>query len=138
MPEGIAADSKVLMHHFTSQLSSGIRLAAIPFPPVIFARSSACLIAQTYISSNTASGLFLISPPPSNSASKAFLPTPLQEFDFEPKFPIAIMASQQEMSVFKKGSRLGRDLGVDRIEIENAEGQKAFVAIEQWLDELGI
>jgi len=105
---------------------------------VIFARSSACLIAQTYISSNPASGLCLISPPPSNFASKAFLPTPLQEFDFEPKFPIAIMASQQEMSLFKKESRLGGDFGVDKIEIENTESQEAFVAIEQWLDELGI
>jgi hypothetical protein len=104
---------------------------------VIFARSSASLIAQTYISSNPASGLFLISPPPSNSVSKIILPTPLKEYDFEPKFPMAVMASRQEMELYKE-SRLGRDPGVDKIEVENVEGQEAFVAIEQWLDELGI
>ena len=48
------------------------------------------------------------------------------------------MASQQEMSLFKKESRLGGDFGVDKIEIENTESQEAFVAIDQWLDELGI
>lgn len=123
---------------FISELSNVIRLAAIPFPPVIFARKSASLIAQTYISSNPASGLFLISPPPSNSVSKTLLPTPLQEFDFEPKFPIAIMASREEMNVLKTESRLGADLGVDKIEVDNLEGHDVLVAIEQWLDELGI
>jgi hypothetical protein len=118
-------------------LSSAIRLAAISFPPVIFARSSACLISQTYISSNPASGLFLISPPPSNSASLGHLPTPLKEFDFEPKFPMAIMASLQELDMLKE-SRLGRDSGIDQIEMENKEGHEAFTAIEQWLHELGI
>jgi len=47
------------------------------------------------------------------------------------------MASRQEMELYKE-SRLGRDPGVDKIEVENVEGQEAFVAIEQWLDELGI
>jgi len=138
MPDNSVANSETLMHHFESQLSSDIRLAGIPFPPVIFARSSASLIAQTYISSNPASGLFLISPPSSNLVSKGLLPTPLPEFNFEPKFPIAVMASRQEMDLLKEESRLGGDPEVDKIEVENVEGHEAFVAIEHWLDELGI
>lgn len=158
MPDNAVTDSAALMHHFesrsrlsyccsvvwltlpSSELASDIRLAAIPFPPVIFARGSASLVAQTYISSNPASGLFLISPPVSNAEPdvKASLPTPLKEFDFEPKFPIAIMAKPKEMQAIKAKSRLGQDPGVDRIEVDDVEGQKAFVAIDQWLDELGV
>ena len=127
-----------LPYSIISELSSVIRLATIPFPPVIFARGFASLIAQFYISSNPASGLFLISPPSSNSASKGLLPTPLKEFDFEPKFPISIMATRKDMDVLRTESRLGGDLGVDKIEVENLEGQEALMAIENWLDELGI
>lgn len=47
------------------------------------------------------------------------------------------MASRQEMDLLKE-NRLVRTPGVDKIEVENTEGHKAFVAIEQWLDELGI
>jgi hypothetical protein len=154
MPDNSVANSETLMHHFESrrwsiyiyfacltylpELSSDISLAGIPFPPVIFARSSASLIAQTYVSSNPASGLFLISPPSSNLVLKGLLPTPLREFDFEPKFPIAIMASRQEMDLLKEESRLGRDPEIDKIEVENVEGHEAFLAIRHWLDELGI
>lgn len=108
------------------------------FPPVIFARSSACLIAQTYISSNPATALFLISPPPTNDNTKGRLPTRLKEFDFEPKFPIAVMASPTEMNVLTRESRLAKDEGVDKFTVENTEGQDAFVRAETWLDELGI
>jgi hypothetical protein len=48
------------------------------------------------------------------------------------------MASRQEMDLLKKANRLGENFGVDKIEVENAEGHEAFVAIDQWLDELGI
>lgn len=155
MPSSPAVDSEALMHHFESrkhssasklaahtihiniELSKDIRLAAIPFPPVLFARASACIIAQTYISSNPATGLFLISPPPTNTAAKGPLPTVLKEFDFEAKFPIAVMASSKDMDILKE-SRLGSDIGVDKIEVAKVDGQEAFVAIEQWLDELGI
>jgi hypothetical protein len=48
------------------------------------------------------------------------------------------MASRQEMDLLKEESRLGGDPEVDKIEVENVEGHVAFVAIEHWLDELGI
>ncbi|KZP12019.1 hypothetical protein FIBSPDRAFT_670129, partial [Athelia psychrophila] len=140
MPESPPADSAALMHHFETQLRSDIRLAMSAFPPVIFARASACLIAQAYISSNPASGLFLVSPPPTNAAvsERGLLPTPLEEFDFEPRFPIAVMAPPAEMDVLARDSRLAADAGVDRLAVHSVDGQEAFAAAETWLDELGI
>lgn len=121
------------------ELKHNIRICSIPFAPVIFARSAGALIAQTYISSNPASGLFLISPPSSNEAvSQTLLPTPLTEFDYEPKFPLAIMGTSKEMETFKRESRLGKDEGVDIITVNDLEGQEAFVKMEQWLDDMGV
>ena len=48
------------------------------------------------------------------------------------------MASRREMDLLKEESRLGGDPDVDKIEVENVEGHEACVAIEDWLDELGI
>ncbi|KAG1755126.1 uncharacterized protein EDB91DRAFT_1097432 [Suillus paluster] len=116
-----------------------VLLHIIPFPPVIFARGFASLITQTYISSHPAQGIFLISPPLSNATLfPSVLPTPLGEFDYELKFPVAVMARPAEMVQLRKYSRLGQDEFVDLIELDNLEGRDAFLRIEQWLDELGI
>ncbi|KAF5377560.1 hypothetical protein D9615_005263 [Tricholomella constricta] len=139
LPAGPITDSAKLMRHFESRLGQEIRLSTMPFPPVIFARSSACLIAQTYISSHPASGLCLISPPLSNaSVPKSQLPTDLPEFNFEPKFPIGIVATAKELELFRANHRLGDDPVVDTISVPNVEGSEALVAIDKWLDELGI
>jgi len=145
-----ATTSEDLMQHYEDELSANIRLAAIPFPPVILARGSGALIAQTYISSHPASGLLLISPPVSNAelssgstgvlSGQPLLPTPLREFDFEPKFPCAILCSQEEEAQMAK-NRLWRDEGVDKFVVRNRDGlagQDGFVKIEQWLDEIGV
>ncbi|KAG1773167.1 hypothetical protein EDD22DRAFT_767739 [Suillus occidentalis] len=122
-----------------SELKINLRLSGSPFPPVIFARGFASLIAQTYISSHPAQGLFLISPPLSNaSLFPNVLPTPLGEFDYEPKFPVAVMARPADMDLLRKYSRLGQNDLVDLIQCDNLEGRDAFMRIEQWLDELGI
>jgi len=139
IPAHCVSDSQALMGHFESRLRSDIHLAGIPFPPVVFARSSAALIAQAYISSNPASGLLLISPPWSNtSLSKDLLPTALKEFDFEPKFPIGIMGTPKEVEVLQQKSRLGQDPGVDMIQVDDIDSQEAFVRMELWLDDWGI
>ena len=131
------------LHGFT-ELASHIRLLAIPFAPVIIARAAGTLIAQTYISSFPASALLLISPPPSNPAlaasDKLLLPTALPEFDFEPRFPVTVMATEQERRALEKDSRLWKDPDVDRLVVEDeaaVTGQEGLVRIEQWLDELG-
>ncbi|GLB36306.1 hypothetical protein LshimejAT787_0305940 [Lyophyllum shimeji] len=139
VPDESLKDSAHVMRNFETSLRQEIRLSTIPFPPIIFARSLACLIAQTYISSHPASGLFMISPPVSNSSvSKLQLPTDLPEFDFEPEFPVAIMATAQEMELLRARHRLGRDPGVDLITVPDVEGPQALAAIEKWLDELGV
>jgi len=128
-----------IMNLLESELKSVIRASFNPFPPVIFARGAACLITQTYISSNPASGLVLISPPASNNSlpkSHPFSTHP--ESNFEPNFPIAIVDTPQGMANLQSWNRLAKDDRVDRILVNDVEGQDAFVKIEQWMDEIGI
>lgn len=117
-------------------------MLAIPFAPVIVSRAAGTLIAQTYISSHPATALLLISPPPSNTAvSQALLPTPLPEFNFEAKFPCAIMYTEQEAERLACEHRLWEDPGADKISVKSEQalvGQEGIVKIEQWLDDLGI
>ncbi|OAX44770.1 hypothetical protein K503DRAFT_861062 [Rhizopogon vinicolor AM-OR11-026] len=131
--------SQSLLDHLSEELKLNLRLSGSPFPPVIFARGFASLIAQTYVSSNPAHGLFLISPPLSNaSLFPSVLPTHLGEFDYEFNFPVAVMARPAEMVHLRKSCRLGQDESVDLVELDNLEGRDALLRIEQWLDELGI
>ncbi len=123
-----------------TELASHIRLLAIPFAPVIVARAGGTLIAQTYISSHPASALLLISPPPSNTAASQLLPTPLPEFNFEPKFPCAIMCTESEHATLEKDNRLWPDPNVDKMVVRDDAAfaeQEGLVKVEQWLDELG-
>ncbi|THH16153.1 hypothetical protein EW146_g4442 [Bondarzewia mesenterica] len=123
------------------ELASHLRFATAmpsPFPPVIFSRSNGALIAQTYISSHPASGLILISPPPSNlSVAKALLPTPLEEFNYEVKFPVAIVGTKEEVERVTEGGRLGTE-DIDVLEVVSVDGQDAFTKMEELLDEWGI
>lgn len=120
---------------------STVRLSNIPFPPVIFARASACLIAQTYISSNPASGMVLISPPISNKdLETAELPTPLEEFNYEPNFPIAVIATPKHAERLRKSNRICQSKNVDIIVDEslNRSDLQLYAQVEKWLDKLGI
>ncbi|RPD60272.1 hypothetical protein L226DRAFT_548121 [Lentinus tigrinus ALCF2SS1-7] len=139
-----AKSSQALMKHYESELASHIRLLAIPFAPVIVARAGGTLIAQTYISSYPASALLLISPPPSNATLSASssppLPTPLPEFNFEPRFPVAVMCTENERSTLERENRLWKDPNVDKMVVRDeraVSGQEGLVKIETWLDELG-
>ncbi|KAK7465711.1 hypothetical protein VKT23_005682 [Stygiomarasmius scandens] len=137
-PDATSTSPK-LMEYFESELDSIVRMSFIPFPPVIIARGVACLITQTYISSHPASGLVLISPPPCNTMiPRNLLPTPLPEFDFEPKFPICVVATEEDMQILQRHNRLVKDQAADVIIVKNVDGQEAFTKIEQWLDEIGI
>ncbi|QRW00618.1 hypothetical protein RhiJN_28636 [Ceratobasidium sp. AG-Ba] len=131
--------SQALLDHFTKDLRSHIRLAAIPFPPVIIARSGTCLVAQSYIESNPASGLVLIEPPVSNaSCVPSLLPTPVEEFTFEPRFAIAIISSSdniKESRIVREGAKTG---WVDVLDVKNSAGSGALMDIEKWMDSIGI
>ena len=124
-----------------TELASHLRFGTVapsPFPPIIFSRSHGALITQTYISSHPASGLVLMSPPPSNaSAEGSLLPTPLEEFDYEVKFPVAVVGTKGELERIKTVGRLGSD-AVDIIEVESLDGQEAFVKIDTLLDDWGV
>ncbi|OCH84285.1 hypothetical protein OBBRIDRAFT_815523 [Obba rivulosa] len=141
-PPGATADSQELMQSFENELSSHIRLAAIPFAPVIIARSGSTLIAQTYISSHPASGLLLISPPASNTdVPDSLLTSPLPEFNFEPKFPCAIMCTEDEAKVLAKSHRLWHKPAVDKFVVRDTkamDGQDGFNHIQNWLDDIGV
>ncbi|KAF9452616.1 hypothetical protein P691DRAFT_803732 [Macrolepiota fuliginosa MF-IS2] len=134
------------MKWFEDELRSAVRLCMIPFPPVIFARSAGSLIAQTYISSNPASGLVLISPPVNNTELEnlrgrdgpPLLATKLTEFDFEPYFPIAVIANPERMRILGKANRLVQEPEVDKFTVDDLEGQQAFKEVQNWLDKLGI
>jgi hypothetical protein len=133
------------MYHLL-ELRSIFRLSTIPFPPVIFARASGCLIGQTFVSSNPATGLVLISPPGNNAELKCImgqdnlpiLPTQLSEFDFEPHFPIAVIARPGQMRTLEEFNRLVRAPEVDKLTVDDLEGQQALDVIHTWLDQLGI
>ncbi|KAH7883732.1 hypothetical protein F5I97DRAFT_1814327 [Phlebopus sp. FC_14] len=130
--------SKDLMERLSNELKTNLLSSDLPFPPVIFANGFASFVAQTYISSNPAQGLFLISPPSDANPHPNILPTPLPKFNYELKFPMALMALPEEMVVLKARSRFTTSDWVDVIEVDNLEGEQALAKIEQWLDELGV
>ncbi|KAJ3567367.1 hypothetical protein NP233_g6412 [Leucocoprinus birnbaumii] len=140
------SNSTSMMNWFEGELRSAVRLSMIPFPPIIFGRSAGCLIAQTYISSNPATGLVLLSPPANNTElgsvqahdNSPILPTPLGEFDFEPYFPIMVMATSERMKVLKGLNRLAKNPEVDKFTVNTLEGQQAYSDIQNWLDKLGV
>jgi hypothetical protein len=123
----------------TIDLASHVRLAAIPFPPVIIARAGACIVAQSYIESNPAYALALIEPPLSNSSCvPKLLPTPTEEFTFEPRFPIAIVSASdkiEEHRIVREGEKEG---WVDVLKVNNIKGSGALMDIEKWMDSIGV
>ncbi|KAF8213394.1 hypothetical protein K438DRAFT_1803907 [Mycena galopus ATCC 62051] len=139
-PSALPLNSDQLMSHFVSDLAANLRLSwPAPFPPVIFARSAASLIAQAYISSNPVSAMMLLGHIPSTNAEvpRRLLPTPLAEFNFEPTFPIALLTTPREMDRLRKANRLAL-ADVELFATEDLESQDVLVKIECWLDDLGI
>ncbi|KAL0950983.1 hypothetical protein HGRIS_007730 [Hohenbuehelia grisea] len=137
MPEEPTGDSKALMRHFEHQLVDSLaRSGEVMFPPVIVARSAAALVAQTFISSHRASGMFLISPPTSNAAVK-LLPSPLEEFNYEMKFPIGIIGTAREIDTMRR-HRFQDDQGyVDTYGLEEHGRLDVLESLNSWLDERG-
>ncbi|KAF8807558.1 hypothetical protein BYT27DRAFT_7165368 [Phlegmacium glaucopus] len=139
IPKSSMTDSKIMMRDYESELMSIIRLSTIPFPPVIVARGSSCLIAQTYISSNPASGLVLISPLVSNDELfGTMLPTQLKEFNYEPKFPIAVLATLPEVKLLLDSNRICQDDSVNVISVDNLDEKQICFEVDNWLGELGL
>lgn len=128
---------------------------AIPFPPVLVSTGSSTLLSQTFISDHPASGLILINPPQTTSSvnisnaqdGQAALP----EFNYEPHFPILVVAANGGSSGFKaqdveahrlvkdyesKGvGRGGKGVSVERVKEERSEETR--IQVERWLDRCG-
>ncbi|CED83702.1 hypothetical protein [Phaffia rhodozyma] len=155
-PDVLPGTSEELMEHFTSELNQQIRLAANPFPPVLFARAFSSLIAQNYISSHPVSAMFLLAPPTpsvSDTTSPAayepregILPTALPEFNYEARFPIGVMypAAGIPMSDFEEEHRLAQDQGgwVEHLRfrgnIDGSDSESGRLEVEKWMDRVGI
>ncbi|PWN51413.1 hypothetical protein IE53DRAFT_368078 [Violaceomyces palustris] len=96
-------DSAELMQIFEDDIRKTLKESpnGLPFPPILISSGPEALIAQTYASSNPLTALQLIDPPISNKRlhgdAPRLLPTPLNEFDFEIKFPVRVVWTAQEI-----------------------------------------
>jgi len=140
------------------------------YPPIIIAIASATLFAQTYISSYPAASMVLISPPTStqghfhpDSCGLSFsspasssasinslhrhgagfpLPTPLPEFNYEPRFPILLLGDSRNRARMLSNHRLLKGAHestfVSSAFLEALEEEQVFTEITTWLDELGL
>ena len=91
-----------VMAAFENEIASHLRSA---FPPVLFARGLATLLAQTYASSHPLTAMHLLDPPISNDyLPDNILPSKLDEFNFEPRFPCLVTWSEAEIERQRKAS----------------------------------
>ncbi|GAA6027348.1 hypothetical protein JCM8097_002615 [Rhodosporidiobolus ruineniae] len=116
-----------------------------PFPPLLFAHSSASLLAETYVSSHPLSGLCLVSPLPAPLAQQQLpdaLKTGLEEFNYEPGFPIAVV--EQEGRKGGEEHRLLREFADEEDEdalvrlIKGKRDAGTFARVQEWMDENGL
>lgn len=94
-------------------LATQIRTLAIPFPPIIVASGTACLLCQKYIEDWGASGIVLINPPPDEDPRGGSLGEQGKEWEwpalsYEPQFPILVMAEDGQLGGMAKTSRIVR------------------------------
>lgn len=134
----LACISKELIIGYVIGLRFAIRSAMIPFAPVIIARSAGCIIAQTYVFSNPAIGIFLVPDVSNRAVPTKLLPYTLEEFHFEVTFPIAVMGTHADMDVLKSRGRLWKENAVDLIETSELSDHAFLTKLESWLDNLGV
>jgi len=84
--------------------------------------------------------MVLISPPVSNAelSDAKVLPTPLEEFNYEPKFPIAVVATPEHADRLRESNRICQNGNVDIITVKDLDEQQTLVEVEVWMDKLGI
>lgn len=127
--------SKDILDAYEKDMSSLLRTAS-PFPPVLFTGYLSSLIAEQYASSHPLSSLLLLDPPLSSArahkAHQALLPTPFEEYNFEPRFPCRVIWSAREMTRQKAEAIPWYEAH----RIEHAEEEKAGEALDKivWED----
>lgn len=103
--------------HAMKELSQAIRNSDSPFPPLLISKGLDTLIAQTYVSSHPLSGLVLVDPPLTvqqarETATDTKSLQGVQEFDYEPFFPVAILAQRRRAEELER-HRLRQDYSED-------------------------
>ncbi|CAO1630732.1 unnamed protein product [Parajaminaea phylloscopi] len=143
------------METLEKDMSLALRNAAA-FPPILLCREEGSLVGEQYASSHALSALVLVDPPPSvlllSEDARQNLSTPLEEFNFEPRFPCRVAWSQQRLESLEKIQADGQNPPLHRIEnelIEEGEQEGRIVwsnadsegpeEVRRWLeDECGI
>jgi len=116
--------------------------ASSPFPPLLFASSSSTLLAETYVSSHPLSGLVLHDPLPAplaNSSLPQAFPNKLDEFDYEPFFPVAVIQGEGE----GEECRLVREFGGEDEDalvrkLTGGRDEEGWNKVMEWMDENGL
>ncbi|TIA94052.1 hypothetical protein E3P81_00467 [Wallemia ichthyophaga] len=131
--------SKEILKKMADDVQQRIRLAAIPFPPVLFAKGMGTLITETHISDYPVSGVVLINPPyidGEKSPNEKVLPSPVETFNYEAFPRIAVMDQLKNVEQLEQ-HRLA-DSDADLIMYNGEYGQKqSLYEIERWLDDKG-
>lgn len=121
-------------------LATEIRLLAIPFPPVIVAEGMGCLLTQSYIGDNPASGLVMVNPPPDADPRKEKGAGGSWEwpvFNYEPHFPILVIAEKSNLPTLQSTNRVvkaaeagvgrgGKGVSVEEL-VDGPRGEKSRV-----------
>lgn len=110
-----------------------------PFPPILFSSSLSTLISQSYVSSHPLSALFLHRPAPPPSAhalQPSLFPTELQDFTYEPHFPVGVMDGLREFEC----SRLSREFGDEGEDgwlsrVEGSRDEQGWHKAVEWMEE---
>jgi hypothetical protein len=114
-----------------------------PFPPLLFAYSSASLLAETYVSSHPLSGLCLVSPLPAPLAHST-LPNVfkqrLEEFNYEPGFPITVLQEKGDEGRHRLLEDFVEENEEDSV-VRRREGrvdERGWEKVQEWMDEHGL
>ncbi|KAG8946904.1 hypothetical protein FRC04_011331 [Tulasnella sp. 424] len=136
VPSPRPATSESLLHVFSKELASQIRLSGQMFKPCIISHGAGgSMIAQTYIESNNASGLVMISPAVDTHEAFHLLPSPLKDFTYEPNFPILVVDTPERIELHEQRNRLVKEGLVDLAMVPQLIEKNVFNAVAKWLDD---
>ncbi|TIC74740.1 hypothetical protein E3Q00_01622 [Wallemia mellicola] len=137
--EHTGSTSKEILKKMADDVQQRIRLAAIPFPPVLFAKGLGTLVAETHISDFPVSGVVLINPPlieDEKSPNESALPSPVEPFNYEAFPRIGIMDKLANVEKLEKHRLANSDADLILYNGDYGE-QQSLYEVERWLDDKG-